>query len=63
MEKGIKPGDIILAVNGTEVHTTEEISSIKNELQVGDSMTMTIWREGETIEIAILLVDTNDVYR
>ena len=61
-EKGIKPGDIITAVDGVEVCTTEEISKIKDALQVGDTMTMTVWRDGETMEITISLVDTNDVY-
>lgn len=61
-EKGVQPGDIITAVNGTEVRTTEEISRIKDELQVGDTMTMSIWRDGESQEITITLVDTNDVY-
>ena len=61
-KQGIKPGDIITAVDGVEVRTTEEISRIKDALQVGDTMTMTIWRDGETMEITITLVDTNDVY-
>ena len=61
-EQGIKAGDIILAVNGTEVHTTEEISRIKDEMQVGDKMILLVWRNGETMEISISLVDTNDVY-
>ena len=61
-EKGVLAGDIITAVNGIEVRTTEEISKIKDELQVGDSMTLSIWRDGKTMEITIVLVDTNDVY-
>ena len=60
--QGIMPGDIVLAVNGTEVRTTEDITKIKDELQVGDTMTLTIWRDGETMDIIITLVDTNDVY-
>ena len=55
-------GDIITHVNGTPVTTTEEIGAIKNELQVGDTMTFTIWRDGEIIEIEVALVDTNDIY-
>ena len=61
-EKGICRGDIITAVNGTEVRTTEEISRIKDELQVGDTMTLSVWRDGKSLEITITLVDTNDVY-
>ena len=61
-EKGVLPGDIITAVNGTAVETTDEISAIKDSLKVGDTMTLSIWRDGETMEITITLVDTNDVY-
>ena len=61
-EKGIQPGDIIMAVDGTAVKTTEEISRIKDALEVGDTMTMTVWRDGESMDITIVLVDTNDVY-
>ena len=60
--KGIKPGDIITAVNGTPVTTTSEINDIKNRFSVGDEMTFSIWRDGETLEITIVLVDTNDIY-
>ena len=61
-EKGIREGDIILKVDGKEVKTTQEISEMKDALKVGDTMTMTIWRNGETMDITITLVDTNDVY-
>ena len=49
-------------MNGTPVTTTAEISDIKNALEVGDTMILTIWRDGETLEIPVLLVDTNDIY-
>ena len=60
--QGVRPGDIILTVNGTEVRTTEEIAKMKDALQVGDTMTLHIWRDGKEIDITITLVDTNDVY-
>lgn len=60
--KGVKPGDIITAVNAVAVKTTQEMLDIKNELQVGDTMRLSIWRDGETLEIEVKLVDTNDLY-
>ena len=60
--KGIKTGDVITAVNGIEVATTDDVSVIKDELNVGDSMTFTVWRDGETLEIDVTLMDTNDIY-
>ena len=60
--KGIKAGDVITAVNGTPVTTTEEISKIKDSFHVGDTLLFTIWREGKTMEVEVALVDINDVY-
>ena len=60
--KGLRTGDVILKVDGVEVSTTAEISAMKEELSVGDTMTFTIWRDGEVFDVEIMLVDTNDVY-
>jgi serine protease Do len=60
--KGLQIGDIILEVNHTPVKTTGEINDIKNELQVGDTMLFTIWRNGETLEIEVVLMDLIDIY-
>ena len=61
--KGVRAGDIILKVNGVSVATTDQINDIKNELEVGDVMTFTIWRDGQELEIDVTLMDTNDVYK
>ncbi len=60
--KGIREGDIVTAVNGQPVETTEEVSAIKDQFGVGDSLTFTIWREGETFDVDVVLMDTNDIY-
>ena len=61
-EKGIKKGDVITAVNGIPVTTTDEISDIKNEMAVGDTIVLTVWRDGESMDVSLVLVDTNDIY-
>lgn len=60
--KGVQVGDIITAVNSVPVTTTDQVNEIKSGLQVGDSMTFDIWREGERLQIQIELMDTNDIY-
>ena len=60
--KGILPGDVIMEVEHTPVTTTTEINEIKNKLRVGDSMSFTVWRDGEVLEFDVTLMDTNDVY-
>lgn len=60
--KGVQVGDILTAVNGQEVYTTEDVAAIKDAMAVGDTMTLSLWRDGETIEVEIELMDTNDLY-
>lgn len=60
--KGIKVGDVVVAVNGTPVTTTQEIADIKDEMSIGDSLVLTIWRNGETMDIEVALMNTYDVY-
>lgn len=61
-KQGIKPGDILTAVNGTEISTNEEVTAIKNTLQAGDSIHLTIWRDGEVKEFDILLMEASDIH-
>ncbi len=61
-KQGIKAGDIIQKVNYQDVSTTSEINDIKNTLEVGDVMIFSVWRDGEVMEFAVSLMDTNDLY-
>lgn len=61
--KGIREGDIVLAVDGEEVTDSQQIVDKKDKLSVGDTMSFTIWREETTQEITITLMDTNEIYR
>ena len=60
--QGIREGDILLAIDGQSVSTTEEVAAIRDTKSVGDSLRFTIWRQGETFEVDVLLMDTNDIY-
>ena len=59
--KGIQQGDIITAVNGSPASATSDILTVKNTLGVGDTITFTIWRDGETFDVDVTLVDENDL--
>lgn len=60
-KKGIQQGDIVIAINSVEIKTTDQVLEIKNGMKVGDSMTITVWRNGEILDFEIVLVDTNDL--
>lgn len=60
--KGIQIGDIIIAANDEPVKVNSDLTLIKDRYAVGDSLKLTVWRNGETIDIEIVLVDTLDLY-
>ncbi len=59
--KGLEPGDVITAVDGRSVSTVADINRIKEASEVGDSLTFTVWRDGETFKLKIELVDKADI--
>lgn len=60
--KGVEVGDIVTRVNGRAVRSTEEVLEIRNALSVGDPMTLTLWRDGETFDVTIELRELNALY-
>ena len=56
-KQGVKQGDIITKVNGQDVLTTSDVSDIKDGLDVGDTLTLTIWRNGKTFDVDVALTD------
>ncbi|MGN1480676.1 S1C family serine protease [Porcipelethomonas sp.] len=52
---GIQEGDIIIGVNGEAVSNTEELNAKKNEHNAGDSITLTISRNGRDMEVKVTL--------
>ena len=60
--KGIKEGDIITAVNGEPAKSSEDILKVRNGLDIGDTIKFTIWRDGETFDVDVALVEYNDIY-
>lgn len=59
--KGVQSGDIITGVNGKEITSMSDINDVKNELSAGDTITLTIYRDGKTQDITIALIDEADL--
>ena len=51
----IKAGDVILEINGTKVETMDELDEIKNKYQIGETITLKIYRDGNEIEVQVEL--------
>ena len=52
---GIKPNDIITHVNGQRVLNFNEMKNVLESFITGDTVSVTVFREGETIEFSVTL--------
>jgi S1-C subfamily serine protease len=52
---GVKPGDVITAVNGEGVSQTSGLVKLIATYQVGNTVTLTIWRGGQTLTVSAKL--------
>lgn len=60
--KGVRSGDIITAIEGVKVGTLDEFNTVKNEYVAGDSVSLTIFREGQEMTVQVELMDRADLY-
>lgn len=56
---GIKVGDVIVKIDDKEITTIEELNEIKNLKSVGDTVKITVYRDGKNTEINVKL-DSDD---
>ncbi|MBO7395001.1 MAG: trypsin-like peptidase domain-containing protein [Ruminococcus sp.] len=52
---GLQKGDIITAIDGNEVKSTEELNAKKNKHSAGDEVELTIARDGEEKKVTVTL--------
>jgi serine protease Do len=50
---GLKKGDIITHVDGAAIHSGKELVTLIGDSSPGDVLTMTVYRRGQTVEIAV----------
>lgn len=51
----LKVGDVIVKVDGESIKTMDELNAMKNKKNIGDEMTLTVYRNGENIYIKLIL--------
>jgi len=54
-EAGIRPGDVLLAINGRDVHDPQGMAFRLATLRIGDEATVTLMRKGEQLELPVKL--------
>lgn len=57
IKSDLKVGDVITKINGEEVSTMNDLNAKKNKLNIGDTIKLTVYRSGETIEVDITLTE------
>ena len=50
---GLQAGDVVTAVNGAQITGSSELVSLVSAAQVGDTLSMTVYRQGTTLQIAV----------
>jgi 2-alkenal reductase len=48
-------GDVIIACNDEAVFSSDQLVGIIDRFQVGDQITLTIWRDNESVTVPVTL--------
>lgn len=52
---GLQIQDVIIAIDGNEIKTTEELNDYKNEHDAGEEVVLTIVRYGQQMDVTVIL--------
>lgn len=56
-KSGLKVGDLVVAINGQGINNDKQFEAVMNEAFSGDTMTLTVDRDGKELDIKVTLVD------
>lgn len=54
---GLKIGDIVIKIEGKEIRTMNELNAIKETYSIGDTITLTISRDGKERDVSVTLAE------
>lgn len=57
----VLPGDVIYSCGGNTVRSISQINAIKARMEVGDTMVLSIYRQGAHLDVEIVLKDKYDI--
>lgn len=55
---GIQVGDFVTSAGGEALYTSQDLLRIRRQYYLGDELPMTIWRDGEILEVTLQLEQT-----
>ena len=59
-EAGLLPGDVLLRADGQTLHSIHDLMAVRRTHLVGDTMTLTVLRDGQTFEADVPLYASED---
>ncbi len=59
-KKGLKKDDIVIGFNGQEIKSMAELNDLKDQFRPGDTVTIKVWRDGDTFDLEIRLTDASN---
>ena len=52
-----RAGMMITAIEGTAVETQEDLDAVKNQFKAGDTINLTVFRDGDFYSVDVVLMD------
>ncbi len=60
-EAGLQVGDLLVAADGRELHTVDDLMIVRRAHQVHDTLHLTVWRDGEVLELDVMLYSDREM--
>ena len=54
---GVRAGDYVLSAGGQPVSSSQDLLRVRRQHHLGDELPMTLWRDGEIIEVTLSLME------
>ena len=54
-QAGVREGDYVLTAGGREISSSQDLLRVRRQCHLGDELSMTLWRDGEILEVTLLL--------
>lgn len=58
---GLQANDIIIAVDGQQLSDDVTLGDLIGDKEIGDSVTLTVYRSGETLELTVDIININEI--
>ena len=56
---GVQVGDYVISAGGMDIASSQDVLTARERYQVGDEMPMTLWRDGRSVEVTLVLQEAS----